>query len=436
MTPQEPTYKLRCIESGDTYPGNEIRYRSEKGGLLEAQHDFSKLSITRQLLDERFHSQEFPYRSGVWRYHEFVLPVAKEHIITRYEGNTNLYPVGSENARERNYSTIVGDFAGARNLYLKHLGENPTGSFKDLGMTAGITQAKALGCKAVACASTGNTSAALASYASLAGMQSYVFIPEGNIAYGKLSQALAYGSKTIQIKGDFDDAMRLVQEICREEHIYLLNSINPFRLEGQKTVAFEIIQQLGWNPPDWIVVPAGNLGNTSAIWKGLREFHQLGFINKIPRIASIQAAGSNPFYQSYKNNFSTFEAVKADTIASAIKIGNPVSIPKAIDAIRKSNGVVEQVTDQEIMDAKAKIDALGIGCEPASACAVAGTKKLIEQGIIGKDEVVVGILTGNILKDPDATVNYHLGKLSEIKGTFANQPVQTDATVESIKKYL
>jgi len=269
-------------------------------------------------------------------------------------------------------------------------------------------------------------------------MDSIVFIPEGKIAYGKLSQALAYGSKTIQIKGDFDDAMKLVQEVCNELNIYLLNSINPFRIEGQKAIAFEMLQQLKWKSPDWIVVPGGNLGNNSALSKGLMELKELGMLDKVPRIAVIQAHGANPLYKMWKSKGDFKPVEHADTIATAIKIGNPVSWKKSLRGIKWSKGTVEEVTDQEIMDAKAMVDRAGIGCEPASAASVAGAKKLVDAGIIGRNETVVGILTGNLLKDPDATVNYHTDNLKGrgIKPKFPNKPVQAESTLAGVKKLL
>ena len=314
----------------------------------------------------------------------------------------------------------AGEYTGLKNFLLKHEGENPTGSFKDRGMTSGISMAKMLGAKTVACASTGNTSASMASYAAKGGHKAVIFIPSGKIAYGKLAQALAYGGQTLQIDGNFDDAMSLVQEVCRELNIYLLNSINPFRIEGQKAILFEILQQLDWNVPDWFIIPGGNLGNNTALSKGLMELYELGIINKIPRMAVIQAEGANPLYRMWKNNTS-YKAVKdPDTIATAIKIGNPVSWGKSMRGIKWMNGVVEQVSEQEIMDAKAMVDASGIGAEPASCCTVAGAKKLVDSGVISPEASAVGILTGNLLKDPDAIINYHLGKLSDqqIDGKF------------------
>ena len=357
----------------------------------------------KKIFDERLSSREFPYKSGVWRFRELVYPFPNKYIVSKFEGNTNLYSRLNNN---EGFRKIV-NFTGVQKLFLKHEGENPTGSFKDRGMTVGITQAKVLGVKAVACASTGNTSSSLASYAASAGLKCFVFLPKGKITTGKLAQSLAYGAINIQIDGDFDIAMQVVQDICNEYGIYLLNSINPFRIEGQKTIIFETLQQLNWQVPDWIVLPGGNLGNTSAIGKGLFELRELGIIDRLPRVAVIQAAGANPFYLSYKKRFKKRFEVKAETVATAIRIGNPVSFDKAKKVIEETNGVVEQVSDREILTAKAVIDASGIGCEPASSATVAGVKKLVDGGVIKKSAVVIGILTGHILKDPDTAMDMY-----------------------------
>jgi threonine synthase len=330
-------------------------------------------------------------------------------VVTRPEGNTALYPVGMENCDGgRVGHRQIGHFAGLEQLFLKHEGENPSGSFKDRGMTVGVTMARLLGVQAVACASTGNTSASLASYAAQAGMRGIVFLPAGNVAGGKLAQTLAYGATALQIAGDFDAAMQLVEQTCNELGIYLLNSLNPFRIEGQKAIGFELLQQLDWQAPDWIVLPAGNLGNTAAIGKALRQACELGLISRLPRIASIQAAGANPFYRSFVQNFKQRETVQAQTVATAIKIGDPVSYTRARRVIEECDGVVEQVSDEEILAAKTAIDRSGIGCEPASAATLAGIRKLVQAGTIRRDERVVGILTGSLLKDtqtgiPDGT---------------------------------
>jgi threonine synthase len=350
-----------------------------------------------------------------------ILPATVNTIISRPEGNTPLY----EHAR-------LSQWTGVETFFLKHEGENPTGSFKDRGMTVGVTQAKLMRAQAVACASTGNTSASLAAYAALANIPALIFIPAGKIAAGKLAQALAYGAHTLQIQGDFDDAMALVRQVCDQMGIYLLNSLNPFRLEGQKSIVLEILQGFRWQPPDWIVLPAGNLGNTAAFGKALYEAQQLGLVDKIPRVAAVQAKGASPFYQSYQNEFTQRKTVKASTVATAIRIGNPVSYERAIRTMEWTNGTVTTVTDREIMDAKALVDSAGIGCEPASAASVAGTRNLVASGVIKPDETVVGILTGSLLKDPTATVDYHTGAWPEAR--FANAPLQVDPDLATVQR--
>jgi threonine synthase len=325
----------------------------------------------------------------------------------------------------------VASWVGVDRLRLKHEGENPTGSFKDRGMTAGVTMARRLGMKRVACASTGNTSASMASYAAQAGMEAIVFIPEGKIAYGKLSQALAYGAKTIQIEGDFDAAMTLVESVCAEESIYLVNSVNPFRIEGQKAIGIELLQDLDWEVPDWIVVPGGNLGNNTAIFKGLAELHAAGFIDRLPRIAVVQASGANPLYTAWSTG-QPLQSVSARTVATAIQIGNPVSWKKSLRGIQTTNGVVTHVSDQEILDAKAQVDAQGVGAEPASCATVAGLKRLVSEGVIAPHETICGILTGHVLKDPDVVIGYHRGTLDGIRSNYANPPVAAGSSLESV----
>jgi len=381
-------------------------------------------------------------QSGVWRYRELLPDADETDVVTLIEGNTQIWDA-PRSAR----------FAGMNRLVFKHLGMNPTGSFKDLGMTTGITQARRLGATSVACASTGNTSASMAAYAARAGMKSFVFIPSGQIALGKLSQALDYGSTVLQLEGDFDDAMRLVREIANETPIYLLNSVNPFRLEGQKTIAFELMQQRAWQTPDRIVVPGGNLGNSSAIAKGFHELLERGVIERMPKITIIQAEGANPLYSHWIQNRDHQGAAEVEfnplagafTLASAIKIGNPVSWPKAMRALRWSGGEVEQVTEQEIADAKAIIGSDGLGCEPASAVTLAGIKKMVAAGTINPDEDVLAMLTGHVLKDPDYTVNYHRGTLSytdktgekvELQSNHANAFTQVPAERKAILKAL
>lgn len=354
----------------------------------------------RRIFDERLRSHAAVDRSGVWRFRDLLLPLPEIDPIARPEGQTNLYPAGR--ALGESGHARIGAFAGIDHLWLKHEGENPTGSFKDRGMTVGVSIARWLGASAVACASTGNTSASMAAYAAQAGLHAIVLLPAGKVAAGKLGQAIAYGAEIRQIAGDFDQAMADVERLCLDEGIYLLNSLNPFRILGQQSLAFELAQQFGWDLPDWIALPAGNLGNTSALGMGLLRAHQLGIISRVPRIAAIQAAGANPFYQSYLRDCADIEPVTAHTIATAINIGNPVSFPRARAVIRATNGVVAQVTDEEIMQAKAVIDRAGIGCEPASAASVAGMRQLVAAGVIQPHERVACILTGNVLKDPDA----------------------------------
>lgn len=420
---------LQCMDCGRQYPLNQVVFTCETcGGLLDVIHDMDTLkkTITRATFDERLGSLEAPYNSGVWRYKELInADIPAEQIVSRPEGNTNLY-----------YTPRLAKWAGLEHLYLKHEGENPTGSFKDRGMTGGVTQARVLGMDRVACASTGNTSAALASYAAHAGLEGIVFFENKEIALGKLAQAIAYGATCIQVSADFDRNLELVRAISAELGIYVLNSVNPFRLEGQKTIIFEAMQQLRWQVPDWIVCPGGNLGNSSAFGKALRELYQLGLIDRMPQIAIIQAEGANPLYRAYQTGFEKYEAVHAHTIASAIKIGNPVNYRKAVRTIQWTEGVVEQVSDQEIMDAKAMVDAQGIGCEPASACSLAGTRKLVEMGVIKPRETVVGILTGSLLKDPDATINYHRNTLTNIHANYPNLLHQAEPSVEEISRIL
>jgi len=418
---------LSCIKCKNKFQANEIRYKCSCGALLEAKRELQKISGKKLIerWESRWKAKKGINASGVWRYKELILDIPDEFIVTREEGNTRLYHAGK-----------ASKYAGIEKFLLKHEGENPTGSFKDRGMTCGISAAKFLGAKSVACASTGNTSASMASYASVAGMNSFIFIPEGKIAYGKLSQALAYGGKTLQIEGNFDTAMELVQKVCNKFSIYLLNSINPFRIEGQKAICFEILQQLDWKVPDWFIIPGGNLGNNTALSKALMELYELKIITKIPKIAVIQAEGANPLYR-YWTEGGEFHPVKnPETIATAIKIGNPVSWEKSYNGIKWSNGVVEQVSEQEIMDAKAVVDSAGIGAEPASCCSVAGAKKLREKGLIKESDFVIGILTGNLLKDPDAVLGYHTNKLPGIVANFANMPIKIKADLESFEKIL
>jgi threonine synthase len=421
---------LKCIGCDRTYPIDRVIYACEACGcLLDVVHDLEAMGgrVNRNTFDARLGALQAPYNSGVWRFKELVHPgLPDAHIVSRPEGNTNLY-----------HAPTLAHWAGLEGLlYLKHEGENPTGSFKDRGMTSGVSQARLLGMQQVACASTGNTSAALAAYAAQAGMSALVFFQKGQVALGKLAQSIAYGATCVQIEGDFDTAMRLVQEVCAEFGVYLLNSVNPFRLEGQKSIMFEALQQLGWEAPDWIVVPGGNLGNSSAFGKALVELYQLDLIDRIPRLAVVQAEGANPLYLGYRDGFVDRPTVTARTLATAIKIGAPVNYDKAHRALRWTDGVVAQVSDQEILDAKAQIDAAGIGCEPASACSLAGVRRLVAEGVIDPGTTVVGVLTGHLLKDPTIILDYHTGALEGFEATYANRLLTAAPDLEAIKRVL
>lgn len=426
------------------------------GSLLDIDYEWDKLPVPSSMrqFEDRWGNRRNPLDfSGVWRFRD-LLPFARdEDIVTIGEGQTILQQ-----------SSAVGNYVGmnAGSLFLQYEGLNPSGSFKDNGMTAASTHARMVGAKMAACASTGNTSASLAIYAST--MQVFkvvVFVGSGKIAYGKLSQALDYDAQTLQILGDFDDALERVREVAGERGIYLCNSVNPFRLEGQKTIMYRIMEGLNWQVPDWIVVPGGNLGNSSAFGKAFSELKSMGLIDRIPRLAVINAAGANTLYQLYEERgvrwdggmsedgtIDTFyadmdaEKRKASTLASAIEINRPVNLKKCLRALDVCDGVVRQVTDQEILDAKAQVGAGGFGCEPASAASVAGAKLLRAQGVIAPSDRVVCILTGHQLKDPDATVAYHagdkalfdakLGTRGVREATYANSPQVVENNLQKI----
>lgn len=415
------------------FPITEVLYNCPQcGGLLEVVYEPPEPSalMLKRLWRERRVSNTPLDQSGVWRYRELI-PFLSSYgcVITLREGNTPLLE-----ARQ------AAQYAGLDRLVFKHQGFNPTGSFKDNGMTCGMAQALRLGKTRVACVSTGNTSASMAAYASAAGLQPVIFIPHGNISYGKLAQALEYGARTLQVEANFDQILALVREIAGQLGMYLLNSINPFRIEGQKTIMAEMLDQRDWQPPDWVVLPGGNLGNTAAFGKGLREMKAWGLISRLPRLAVIQAEGSAPFYELVRQSQappalgrtrSKTPRLKAvphpETLATAIKIGDPVSWPKALYEVTASQGVAEKVTEQEIADAKAVLGRCGIGCEPASAATLAGLRKLNAAGVIPPDADVVAVLTGHVLKDPDYIYRYHTGALEgphgeRIEPRYGNQP--------------
>ncbi len=388
------------------YPAWETENGLRAAGLTATQLKalWSQRKTSRLAIDQ----------SGVWRFRE-VLPSLGDccEPITLREGNTPVYELPSC-ARK----------AGISFLYAKHQGMNPTGSFKDTGMTTAASFARQQGFRWVACASTGNTSASMAAYASRGGLRSLVLIPDGQISWSKLAQSLDYGAITCQLKTDFDGCMRVLNEVVQRLPVYLLNSVNPYRVEGQKTLAIELLEQFDWQVPDHVIVPGGNLANSSAIGKAFLEMKQLGFISALPRISIIQAEGANPLVRTIRENGGKkLIPVHADTMATAIRIGNPASWKKALRILEATGGTVEQVSEVEIASAKAEIGAEGIGCEPASAVTLAGLKKLTKQGFVKANETVVLILTGHLLKDPDFTLKFHRGDL--FKGTPCEKEAET-----------
>jgi threonine synthase len=399
------------------------------GGLFSLRYDppAARGPALKEVFDARLRGGErleIPQSSGVWRFRELVVPdVSDGEIVTQPEGNTPL-------VRRKQ----VAAWCGLDSLSLKLEGANPTGSFKDRGMTVAVTQALRISAPAVACASTGNTSASLAAYAALAGLPALVLVPSGQVSLGKLAQTIAYGARTLLVRGDFDDCLRLARAAADKLGVYLANSINPYRIAGQKTIVLEMLQQLRWQAPDWIVLPAGNLGNTAAFGAALREARELGLIDRMPRLAAIQASGAAPFAASFRENFRERRTVRAETVATAIRIGDPASYDRAVRAIRETNGVVIDVPDAEILDAKAVVDASGVGCEPASAASIAGARALAARGIIRRDDTVVAVLTGHILKDSDILLKYH--RDTEPPPPLANRPLEIDADLGAIERVL
>jgi len=403
----ETVAKLRCIACGATpdSAGQDFRC-TDCGDLLEfffpgwASDSLDPATLKTLWLTRRTSSNALD-QSGVWRFRELLPHIPAEHAITLREGNTPLY-----------HLTRCSRVTGVENLLAKHQGMNPTASFKDTGMTFAASSAHQGKFRWVACASTGNTSASMAAYAARGNMHSLVLIPDGKISWGKLSQSLDYGALTCQLRTDFDGCVQILNELVRQKPVYLLNSVNPYRIEGQKTAAIELMEQLEWEPPDHIIVPGGNLGNSSAIGKALLEMLELKLISRLPKLSIIQAQGANPFYRSVREfGGKKLEPMTAETQATAIRIGNPASWKKALRVLRATGGEVEQVTEVEIAAAKAEIGTDGIGCEPASAVTLAGLKKLCRSGFVKPGDSVVLILTGHLLKDPDFTIKFHRGDL-------------------------
>ena len=434
------TFRFHCIGCGalSDAPAQDFRC-SDCGNLLEiTDPSWKSGKLCAGDLKSLWHQRRISNLpldlSGVWRFRELLpAPDSEQHVVTLREGNTPLYELPQSSRT-----------TGVSRLLAKHQGMNPTGSFKDAGMTVAATFARKAGYKWVACASTGNTSASMAAYAARGGMRSLVLVPEGKISWSKLSQALDYGAVTCQLRTDFDGCLRLLQELVRQAPVYQLNSINPFRLEGQKTLAIELLEQLDWNPPDHIIVPGGNLGNSSAIGKALLEMCELGLISRLPKLSVIQAEGANALLRTIREaDGKHLISVQADTRATAIRIGNPASWKKAVHVIEATGGACEQVTEIEIAQAKAEIGAEGIGCEPASAVTLAGLKKLVRQHFVKPNESVVLVLTGNLLKDPDYTIEFHQGELFKQAGEGAaslnrlrRPPIVLDATLDAVIRTL
>jgi len=448
------TAHQQCVrgDCGATYAIDDVLFACRRcGSLLDVRYDWPRCGVPNHLkfFDARRMSHRPQDFSGVWRFRELLPFSPPDDLVTVGEGRTILQRA-DELARQ------LGVKPGG--LHLQYEGFNPSGSFKDNGMAAAFTMARRLNRRRVACASTGNTSASLALYAGVTKtrggepIEAVVFVGGGKIAYGKLAQALDYGAKTLQIEGDFDACMNLIQHSAERLDLYVMNSINPFRLEGQKTIMYRVLEGLDWEPPDWIIVPGGNLGNSSAFGKAFIELQQLGLIQRMPRLAVINAAGANALYELYHQHAVRFceghwpqkqidEYFKewttkhrcAKTVASAIEIGRPVNLPKALRALEAMNGVVRQVSDEEILDAKALVGRYGFGCEPASAASVAGLRMLLADQTISPADRVVCILTGHALKDPNATVEYHSGGSGRSSfAAYANPPIAVPADIEAI----
>ncbi len=429
--------QLKCIECGASYPLQSVRYLCECGGLLEVAHNIEalkKVNATqwKSLFAERYRSAAHPYDSGIWGKKEWVLPeIDDAHIVSLGEGATPLIPV-PRLAREM----------GVENLYIKQCGTSHSGSFKDLGMTVLVSHAKSLMAKglpvrAVAAASSGDTSAALACYGAAAGIPTIVFLPAGKISTAQLVQPLSNGALVLSLDTDFDGCMKVVKEVTSDSSIYLANSMNPLRIEGQKTISPEIVQQLGWELPDWVVIPGGNLGNVSAIVAGFQLLKETGITSRIPRVLVAQAAHANPFYLSYKTGFQSYSAVKAKrTLASAIQIGNPVSYPRARRALELANGVVEEASEDELAHAAALADRYGMFTDPHTAVALAALKRLTEKGTIAHGDRVVVVSTAHGLKFSEFKTGYHESMLDDVKSRLANVPVKLPPDASVVRKLI
>ncbi|MFH1731672.1 MAG: threonine synthase [Planctomycetota bacterium] len=414
--------RFKCIECGREYSLDEIRFKCDCGDLLEVVSDLASFGRTGDDWRREFESGKD--RIAFARYKDMLLPDLPDgEIVTLLEGDTPLYRAGDR----------IREHIDVDELYLKHEGMNPTLSFKDRGMVAGVSWAKHLGVRRVACASTGDTSAALAAYAARAGLQCIVLLPKGKISLEQLSQAISFGAVVLQLETDFDGCMRVVKEVTERCGVYLLNSMNSVRIEGQKAIAIEALHQLDWDVPDFVVVPVGNAGNISAVGKGIRELYELGVIDRKPRLVGVEAEHANPVYVSYVDGFSELKPITAKkTVASAMQIGDPVSFKKAVRELRYFDGLMEQASETEIMDAKAIIDRSGVPACPNSAAAVAGLRKLRDKDVVTKSDKVVVVLSAHGSKFSGAANDYYLDEQSE----FSNLPVTVEPTADAVEEAL
>jgi threonine synthase len=427
----KPRYRAwfqSLAQPSERYPLDEVVYTDRRGGLLQVVHDMDELRKTRaaqwkEIFEARAHKTQWPYGSGVWGKKEWVLPeIDNENVVSMYEGHSNLF-----------WAERYGRTLGVEDLWLKLCGNSHTGSFKDLGMTVLVSMVKEMRARgkpirAVACASTGDTSAALSAYAAAAEIPAIVFLPRGKISLAQLIQPVANGAIVFALDTDFDGCMEIVKKVAEQDGIYLANSMNSLRIEGQKTVGIEIVQQFDWEVPDWIVIPGGNLGNVSALAKGLDMLVELGLVSRRPRIVCAQAENANPLYRAYQRDFRVFEPIHArPTLASAIQIGNPVSYEKAVDAIRRYDGIVEQASESELAEEAARADRTGLFNCPHTGVALAATRKLVERGTIRPSDRVVVISTAHGLKFVDFKVRYHEMRLEDIEPQEPNPPIELPA---------
>ena len=431
------TAHFQCASGcGESYPLNRVIYRCEVcNGLLEVQHDIQQLKKKDakswiDLFDERYMRTNFPYGSGVWGKKELVCPnVDDENVVSMFEGGTNLF-----------WAERFGRQIGLDDLWIKQCGNSHTGSFKDLGMTVLVSMVKQMlfegkPIKAVICASTGDTSAALSAYAAAAGIPSVILLPRDKVSTTQLIQPIANGALTLALKTDFDGCMSIIQRLAKTEGFYLANSMNSLRIEGQKTISFELVQQFDWHVPDWVIIPGGNLGNVTALGLGFLMMKDLGLIDKLPRIVCAQSARANPLYRSFKTNFEEFDSLKAETtLASAIQIGNPVSVWKAIKILKKFDGIVEQATESELTEAVAQADQTGLFNCPHTGVALAALMKLAQSGQIQRRDRVIVISTASGLKFPDFKIGYHEKTLEGVESQYANSPVALDPDYDDIRR--